>query len=57
MVMVRTLKNILNSHWGGILRMWTFYVDCITQNNSYKQLLATLCMFLSLLYDLRQTSS
>ena len=37
--------------------MWTFYVNYVTQNNSYIQLLATLCMFLPLLRNLRQTST
>ena len=36
--------------------MWTFDVDC-NQNNNYVQLLATLCVFLSLLHDLCQPST
>ena len=37
--------------------MWMFYIDYITRNNSYVQLLATLCMFLPLLHDLCQMST
>ena len=34
-------KNIRNSPGMGILRMWTFDVDYVTQNNSYVELLVT----------------
>ena len=37
--------------------MWTFGVNNVTQNNSYIQLLATLCELLPVLRDLRQTST
>ena len=37
--------------------MWMFDINNVTQNNSYIQLLATLCMFQPLLRDLRQTST
>ena len=37
--------------------MWTFNVDYVTQKNSYVQLSATLCVFLPLLRDLRETSA
>ena len=37
--------------------MWTFDVNYATQNNSYLQLLATLCAFQPLLRGLRQTST
>ena len=35
--------------------MWTFDVNYVTHNNSYVQLLVTLCVFQPLLRDLRQT--
>ena len=56
--MVRTLKNkFAGVGWGGrgIMSkepMWTFDVNYVTQNNSYVQLLARLCMFQPLLHDL-----
>ena len=37
--------------------MGIFDVDYITQNNSYVQLLAPLCMFQPLIHDLRQTTT
>ena len=37
--------------------MWMFDVNDVTQNNSYIQLLAPLCVFLPLLHDLCQTST
>ena len=44
-------------HGVEILRMRTFDVDYVTQNNSYVQLLASLCVVLPLLRELRQTST
>ena len=49
--------NIRNSPGVEILRMRTFDVDYVTQNVSYVQLLATPCVVLPLLHNLRQTSS
>ena len=40
---------------GGVLRQRTFSVNDVTQNNSY--VLARICVFLSLLLDLRETST
>ena len=37
--------------------MWTDRHNYVTQNNSYAQLLAMLCMFQTLLYGLHQTSA
>ena len=37
--------------------VWTFDVNYITWNNSYVQVLATLCVFQPLLRDLRQASN
>ena len=36
--------------------MWTFDVNYVTQNNSYVQLLAILCVLQALLCDVYQTS-
>ena len=54
--MVCTLNNIWNST-GRVLPIWTVDVNDETQNNSYVQLLATLCVFQPLLRNLRQTST
>ena len=37
--------------------MKTFDVNYVTQNNSYMQLLATLCMFQTLLHNLHKKST
>ena len=37
--------------------MWMFDINYVTQNNSYMQLLAMLCVFLPVLRDLCQTST
>ena len=37
--------------------MWAFVINYVTQNNSYVQLLTTLCVFQSLFRGLRQTST
>ena len=37
--------------------MWTFYVNDVTQNNNYMQLLEPICGLLPLLLDLRLIST
>ena len=53
-MVIRTFK-----HNGGFTSkepMWSFYVNFVSQKNSFVQLLITLCLFQPLLRDLRQTS-
>ena len=60
-MVVRTKTNIRNSPGVGyyveIAPMCTFGVNCVTQNNSYVQMLAPLLVFLPLSRDLPQAST